>query len=67
MLVTAGGMLWKGITEFLDVRRKRRAWRREGIVTPYGETGSLRRGVYLAVGGLIVLGYAIWFGFQPRH
>ena len=67
MLVTAGGMLWKGITEFLDVRRKRRAWRSEGIVTPYGEPGSLRRGVYLAVGGLIVLGYAIWFGLHPRQ
>jgi len=59
LLVAAGGMLWKGITEILDVRNQRRAWRAQGIVTPYGPPGSVRRGVYFAVGGLAVLGYAI--------
>lgn len=59
LLVAAGGMLWKGVNEILDVQRERCAWRTQHIVTLYGQPGSARRGVYFVLEGFIVLGYAI--------
>ena len=69
LLVAAGGCLSRGVTQILEVRRQRRAWRSQQIVSPYGQPGSILQGVYLILGGLALLSWAIalWWGSMTRE
>jgi hypothetical protein len=68
LLVAAAGCLSRGVTQILEVRRQRRAWRNQQIVSPYGEPGSIREGVYLVLGGLALLSWtiALWWESLKR-